>query len=75
MHATMQGKELTAKELQSRGGKARAKKLSPEARSHIAYLAAKARWDKHEKKECGREDKSKIADEAILAMVLSKLGN
>ena len=30
----------------SKGGKARAKKLSAHQRSHIAKLAARARWDK-----------------------------
>lgn len=47
MLATMK-KELTAREMQSRGGKARARNLSPEERSRIASLAAKARWSKQD---------------------------
>ena len=31
-----------------KGGKARAKKLSPEQRREIAQKAAKARWNKHQ---------------------------
>lgn len=34
----------------SKGGKARAKKLSPSERTTIAKKAASARWAKHEKK-------------------------
>ena len=37
--------------LGSLGGKARAKKLTPEKRSAIAKKASKARWDKHFKRE------------------------
>lgn len=41
-------KELTAREMQSMGGKARAKKLSPEQRSASAKKAAEARWKRLE---------------------------
>lgn len=36
--------------MQSMGGKARAKALSPERRKEIARKAIKARWDKQSKK-------------------------
>jgi hypothetical protein len=35
----------------SKGGKARAEKLSPERRKEIASKAAKARWDKKRREE------------------------
>jgi hypothetical protein len=35
----------------SKGGKARAEKLSPERRKEIARKAAKARWDKKQQEE------------------------
>ena len=35
----------------SKGGKARAEKLSPERRKEIARKAAKARWDKKRREE------------------------
>ncbi len=35
----------------SKGGKARAEKLSPERRKEIARKAAKARWDKKRQQE------------------------
>ena len=38
------GKNPAAVELGRRGGKARAKKLTPERRSEIAKKAAKSRW-------------------------------
>jgi hypothetical protein len=38
------GKDPAAKSLGSRGGKARAKKLTPEQRSEIARKAAATRW-------------------------------
>ncbi|MGZ2259587.1 histone H1 [Roseobacter sp. A03A-229] len=38
------GKDPAAKSLGSRGGKARAKKLTPEQRSEIAKKAAAKRW-------------------------------
>ena len=38
------GKDPAAKALGSKGGKARAAKLTPEQRSTIARRAAKARW-------------------------------
>lgn len=37
---------LTVKEMASMGGRARAAKLSPEQRSHIAKQAALSRWRK-----------------------------
>jgi hypothetical protein len=37
----------------SKGGKARAKKLTPEARSTIAKKAAEARWTKRRQQEEG----------------------
>lgn len=40
------GKDPAAKALGSRGGKARAKKLTPEQRSEIAKKAAATRWRK-----------------------------
>ena len=40
------GKDPAAKALGAKGGKARAKKLTPEQRSEIAHLAAEARWRK-----------------------------
>lgn len=40
------GKSLAAKELGSRGGKARASKLTKEQRSEIARKAAAKRWAK-----------------------------
>ena len=40
------GKDPAAKELGAKGGKARAKKLTPEQREEIARLAAQARWRK-----------------------------
>ncbi len=39
-----QGKDPAATSLGRRGGKARARKLSPEKRVEIARKAAKARW-------------------------------
>ena len=39
-------KQLTLAEFASMGGKARAKKLTPERRKEIASNAAKARWAK-----------------------------
>lgn len=38
------GKDLAAKALGKKGGKARAAKLTPEQRSEIARQAAKKRW-------------------------------
>jgi hypothetical protein len=38
------GKDPAAKALGKKGGKARAKKLTPEQRSEIAKKAAAARW-------------------------------
>ena len=38
------GKNKAAQELGRKGGKARAKKLTPEQRSEIARKAAKTRW-------------------------------
>jgi hypothetical protein len=43
---TDQNKDLSASELASKGGKARAKALSPEERSKIAKKAVEARWEK-----------------------------
>jgi len=43
------GKELTARELQSMGGNARAKKLTDKRRKEIAQGAAQARWKAHKK--------------------------
>ncbi len=40
------GKDPAAKALGAKGGKARAKKLTPEQREDIARLAAQARWRK-----------------------------
>ena len=40
------GKDPAAKALGAKGGKARARKLTPEQRSEIAHLAAEARWRK-----------------------------
>jgi len=40
------GKDAAAAGLGRRGGKARAKKLSPEQRSEVARLGAEARWKK-----------------------------
>ena len=40
------GKNPAAVELGRKGGKARAKKLTPEQREEIARLAAQARWRK-----------------------------
>jgi hypothetical protein len=37
----------------SKGGKARAEKLSPERRKEIARKAARARWDKKHREEEG----------------------
>jgi hypothetical protein len=39
--------ELTAKEISSRGGKARFAKLTPEQRSQVARNAVQARWRKY----------------------------
>ena len=39
----------------SKGGKARAKKLTPEQRSEIAKKAAQARWDKKRQQEAEGE--------------------
>ena len=39
------GKDPAAKALGAKGGKARAKKLTPERRSEIARKAAAKRWD------------------------------
>ncbi|WP_299860206.1 histone H1 [uncultured Roseobacter sp.] len=39
------GKDPAAKALGSKGGKARAKKLTPEQRSEIAKKAAAKRWE------------------------------
>ena len=41
-----EGKSEAAKLLGKKGGKARAKKLTPEQRSEAARLAAAARWKK-----------------------------
>lgn len=43
--------ELTARELQSRGGKARARNLSPERRREIAAMGGKARQAKPQTNE------------------------
>jgi hypothetical protein len=40
------GRNLAAAELGSRGGKARAAKMTPAARAAIARKAAKARWNR-----------------------------
>lgn len=40
-------KELTAQEMRSLGGKARAEKLTPERRKEIGQAANKARWLGH----------------------------
>ena len=40
------GKDPAAKALGAKGGKARARKLTPQQRSEIAQLAAAARWRK-----------------------------
>ena len=40
------GKDPAAKALGAKGGKARAKRLTPEQRSEIARVAAHARWKK-----------------------------
>ena len=40
------GKDPAAKALGAKGGKARARKLTPQQRSEIAQLAAAARWHK-----------------------------
>ena len=40
------GKDPAARALGAKGGKARAKKLTPEQRSEIASMAAKKRWTK-----------------------------
>jgi hypothetical protein len=40
------GKDPAAKALGAKGGKARAKRLTPEQRSEIAHFAAEARWRK-----------------------------
>lgn len=42
-----------------KGGKARAAKLSPERRSEIARLAARARWDREKAKKKKRTKKKK----------------
>ena len=39
------GKDPAAKELGAKGGKARAKKLTPERRAEIARKAAAKRWE------------------------------
>lgn len=44
--ATNDGKDPAAVALGKRGGKARAKKLTPEQRSEIAKKAARVRWEK-----------------------------
>ena len=41
------GKDPAAKALGARGGRARAKKLTPERRSEIARKAATSRWRGH----------------------------
>ena len=41
------GKDPAAKALGAKGGKARAKKLTPEQRSEIARKAAAKRWDRN----------------------------
>lgn len=40
------GKDKTAQTMGRKGGKARAEKLTPEQREHIARVAAQARWKK-----------------------------
>jgi len=40
--------ELSGNSPQSAGGKARAEKLSPEARTNIARAAANARWSRND---------------------------
>ncbi|MGD8329084.1 MAG: hypothetical protein PVJ49_06575 [Acidobacteriota bacterium] len=40
-----------------KGGKARAAKLSPERRSEIARLAARARWDREKAKKKKKKGK------------------
>jgi len=40
------GKDPAAKSLGARGGRARAKALSPRQRAEIAQVAARARWNK-----------------------------
>ncbi len=39
-------KTVRAKKAGTKGGPARAKSLTPEQRSHIAHIAAQARWKK-----------------------------
>jgi hypothetical protein len=48
MRATLidDGKDPAAKLLGSRGGRARAKALTPKRRQEIAHIAARARWKK-----------------------------
>ncbi len=41
------GKDKAAVELGRKGGKARAKKMTPERRREIARKAARARWRRH----------------------------
>ncbi len=41
------GKDKAAVELGRKGGKARAKKMTPERRREIARNAARARWRRH----------------------------
>lgn len=43
----MKPKNRAAVTLGRKGGLARKKKLTPQQRYQIAFLAAKARWDKH----------------------------
>ena len=40
------GRDPAAKALGAKGGRARAKKLTPAQRSEIAHIAAEARWRK-----------------------------
>ena len=48
-HDAAMARELTARELQSLGGKARAKKLTSKQRKDSARKAAQARWAKPRK--------------------------
>jgi hypothetical protein len=50
------GPKMTYAEFASKGGKARAEKLTPEQRSASARKAARARWAKRKREENRRDE-------------------
>ncbi len=56
-------KEMTHSEFSSRGGKARAKKLSKERLSEIGREAMKSRWDRYRAQKAAEKEAAEKAKE------------